>query len=35
MGIPYPDLLDLASKGDNCSYTDRDVMLYALGIGMG
>ena len=35
MGIPYPDLMDMRSTGDDCSYTDREVMLYALGIGMG
>lgn len=35
MAIEYPKILSLMRAGDPYSWTDRDVMLYALGIGMG
>lgn len=35
MGVPYPDLLSMKAEAIDCAYTDREVMLYALGIGMG
>jgi acyl dehydratase len=35
MAIEYPKVLSLKREGDPYSWTDRDVMLYALGIGMG
>lgn len=35
MPIKYPDILDLKQENLPYSWTDRDVMLYALGIGMG
>lgn len=35
MPIKYPDVLDLKTAGVPYSWTDREVMLYALGIGMG
>lgn len=35
MPISYPDILDIKSDQKTASWTDRDSMLYALGIGMG
>lgn len=35
MPIKYPDILSLASDDFSARYTDRDTMLYALGVGMG
>ena len=35
MPISYPDILDITSEPKTASWTDRDSMLYALGIGMG
>ncbi len=35
MPIYYPDILDQGSQPRSFSYTDKDVMLYALGIGLG
>ncbi len=35
MAIYYPDILDQVSESRAFSYTDKDVMLYALGIGLG
>jgi acyl dehydratase len=35
MAIEYPAILDLKRSGMEFSWTDRDTMLYALGIGMG
>lgn len=35
MAIDYPAVLNLKSKRASYSWTDREVMLYALGIGMG
>jgi len=35
MSINYPDILDVVSPSRRFSWTDRDTMLYALGIGMG
>lgn len=35
MPIDYPAILGLKSEGVNYSWSDREVMLYALGIGMG
>jgi acyl dehydratase len=35
MPIYYPDILDQKTQPVTFSYTDKDVMLYALGIGMG
>ena len=35
MAIYYPDILDQKTQPVTFSYTDKDVMLYALGIGMG
>ncbi len=35
MAIEYPKILSLKREGDPYSWTDREVMLYALGIGMG
>ena len=35
MPIYYPDILEEQSEARTFAYTDRDVMLYALGIGMG
>lgn len=35
MPINYPDVLNLKAVGVPYSWTDREVMLYALGIGMG
>ncbi|MEJ0027219.1 MAG: MaoC/PaaZ C-terminal domain-containing protein [Rhizomicrobium sp.] len=35
MPIYYPDILDQGTKPRPFTYTDKDVMLYALGIGMG
>ena len=35
MPIKYPEVLDLKTEGVPYSWSDREVMLYALGIGMG
>jgi acyl dehydratase len=35
MPIYYPDILDQKTEPRTFSYSDKDVMLYALGIGMG
>jgi len=35
MPIAYPEILSLASEPQPYSWTDKDAMLYALGIGMG
>jgi acyl dehydratase len=35
MPIAYPDILDLKAEGQSFTWTDRETMLYALGIGMG
>ena len=35
MPIQYPEILSLASDDFTARYTDRDTMLYALGVGMG
>jgi acyl dehydratase len=33
--IAYPAVLDLKTEGQKFSWTDRETMLYALGVGMG
>lgn len=35
MPIDYPSVLDLKTEATPYSWSDREVMLYALGIGMG
>ena len=35
MAITYDSLMSLKAVGDEFTYTDRETMLYALGIGMG
>jgi len=35
MPINYDLLMSLKSEGDEFTYTDRETMLYALGVGMG
>ncbi len=35
MGITYPDILNLKSSGDVFRYSERETMLYALGVGFG
>jgi len=35
MGVTYDGLMSLKSQGDEFTYSDRETMLYALGIGMG
>lgn len=35
MPIKYPEILSLKREGDPYSWTDREVMLYAYGIGLG
>jgi acyl dehydratase len=35
MPIAYPDVLELGAKGQSFAWTDRETMLYALGIGLG
>ena len=35
MPIKYDELMALKHLGQKYAYTDREVMLYALGIGMG
>ena len=35
MPIFYPDILEQKTPARTFAYTDKDVMLYALGIGMG
>lgn len=35
MPIAYPDVLSLKAEGQRFAYTEKDTMLYALGIGMG
>jgi hypothetical protein len=35
MPIYYPDILEQGTKPRTFSYGDKDVMLYALGIGLG
>ena len=35
MPIAYPAVLDLKTEGQKFSWTDRETMLYALGVGLG
>lgn len=35
MPVTYEGLMSLKAEGDEFTYTDRDSMLYALGVGMG
>ena len=35
MAISYPAILDLKAEGLRFSWTDKDAMLYALGVGLG
>lgn len=35
MAIDYPAILDLKETGKRFTYTDRETMLYALGVGLG
>ena len=35
MPIYYPDILDQRTAARTFTYGDKDVMLYALGIGLG
>ena len=35
MPIFYPDVLDQGTKPRTFTYSDKDVMLYALGVGLG
>jgi acyl dehydratase len=35
MPIAYPEVLSLKNEGQTFSWTDRETMLYALGVGMG
>ncbi len=35
MAIDYPAILSMKRQGEAYAYTDREVMLYAVGIGMG
>jgi acyl dehydratase len=35
MSIYYPDILDQGNQPRTFSYTEKDVMLYALGVGLG
>jgi acyl dehydratase len=35
MPVDYDKLMSLKSEGDEFTYTDRETMLYALGVGMG
>ncbi len=35
MPISYPEILDIKSEPKTATWTDRDSMLYALGVGMG
>ena len=35
MPIYYPDILDQRTPARTFTYGDKDVMLYALGVGMG
>jgi len=35
MPIAYPEVLDLKAEGRSFAWTDRETMLYALGIGLG
>jgi len=35
MPIDYEHLMSLRSRGERVPYTDRDVLLYALGVGLG
>lgn len=35
MPVTYDGLMSLKAEGDEFTYTDRDAMLYALGVGMG
>lgn len=35
MAISYPAILDLKEEGHRFTYSERDTMLYALGIGLG
>jgi len=35
MPIAYPEVLSLKNEGQSFSWTDRETMLYALGVGMG
>ncbi len=35
MPIRYPEILDLAATGQRFTWTERETMLYALGVGLG
>ncbi len=35
MAIAYPDILNLKSAGQTFSWTAKDSIIYALGVGMG
>ena len=35
MALDYDAVMNLVSRGEESSYTDRDTMLYALGVGFG
>ncbi len=35
MPIKYPEVMSLKTEGVPYAWSDREVMLYALGIGMG
>ena len=35
MPVTYESLMSLKATGDEFTYTDRETMLYALGVGMG
>src|SRR5262249_1229467 len=35
MALNYDEIMQLKSSGDTARYTERDTMLYALGVGFG